>query len=155
MTTKELKKSIIPDPSKVLKDLEVNASYITNLQQTLILVLSTATEAKQITDCYAKINDLSKRMADKDKDKKEDQPPLSFSTFETSVFTLISFTAYLRDQAIKQKAVLEFEGDLDIKDYKANIESLISASPENIDEEMGKLAKKMTDALTKVNTTSN
>jgi|TARA_Y100000034_G_scaffold133051_1_gene197572 hypothetical protein len=134
--------NIIPDPNKVIENLTINASFVTSLQQVLVLVMSTATEADQITTAYRKIND-----ADIAAQNKKEYTGEVFNSFEASIMTLITLIGYLRQEVIKQKAYAEFSGTIDKEGYSDELKSLLSAAPEDIDEEMNKLASKMAEAL--------
>ena len=134
--------NIIPDPEKVLKNLEINASYVSSMQQIVLFIVSTATEADQITGAYKKIALLEKSVEDGDEYKGE---PLT--AFDHSLMTAIHITAYLRAEAIKQKAYITYPGKIDKEAFGENIKDLLEASPEDLDDKMAVLAQKMADAL--------
>ncbi len=134
--------NIIPDPDKVLKNLEINASYVSSMQQIVLFIITTATEADQITNAYKKIELLEKSVQDGDEYKGE---PLT--AFDHSLMTAIHITAYLRAETIKQKAYVKFEGKIDKEAFGDNIKDLLEASPDEIDDKMAVLAQKMADSL--------
>ena len=134
--------TIIPDPGKTIKNLEINASYVTNLQQVLVLILSTAIDADQVTNFYIKMNILDKAISEETEYEGE-----RFDNFDVCVYTIIKLVTYLRSEVIKQKAYTEFPGQINKDKYGAELKSLLNAAPEDIDEEMNKLATKMADAL--------
>ena len=136
--------NIIPDSKKTIKNLEINASFVTSLQQVLVLVMATATEATQITDAYKKMNELDEAIASESKEGYTGDP---WTNFDSCLYTMIKLTTYLRSEVIRQKAYVKFTGQIDKDQYGDQLKSLLSAAPENIDEEMHKLASKMSDAL--------
>ena len=142
--------TIIPDPEKVLTDLKINASYVSSLQHILVYVLSTIDDADIITNAYRKINLLDKAIAE----EKPYEGDL-FNSFDTTIHTLISLTAYLRQEVINQKAYKEFSGKIDKDQFGPDLKAVLEAKPEDLDEEMGKLTMKMAEALGEVKSTDD
>tara|TARA_R110002020_G_scaffold36503_5_gene109816 strand:- start:13969 stop:14433 length:465 start_codon:yes stop_codon:yes gene_type:complete len=142
--------NIIPDPDKVLEDLKINASYVSSLQQILVYVLSTAESADTITNAYKKINLLDKVIKE---DKLYEGEP--FNSFDSTLYTLISLTAYLRQEVINQKAYKQFSGEIDKEQFGPDLRAVLEAKPEDLDEEMGKLTQKMAEALGEVKATED
>lgn len=134
--SKEIK--LIPDPSKILKDLEINASYITNLQQVLLFILGTCEEGNKITTAYKKLETLDALTVkiDKANENKEEEIEISpeeyptLNPFEVSIYTVTKLLSYLHGEMIKQKAYNEHK-PIEGKDYEEDFKKLFTETDDD------------------------